>query len=468
MLLNGLLSHRGLLVLFAVAFAATTVLGLAMVASRGLVMLPFGLAGVLGAVCYTMPPVRAAYRPMAGELVAFTCLALCVIGAAVLQHGTVDAELLLVAAAVAGYAVGMLMVHHFLDHDADRAAVPQKRTTIVALGLRRGRRYAIAWCAGALACAAAALADRAAAAAARRAATRSGLAAHLRCRPDDVESVTKSEMADHRRRHRRRPALGRADRAGARLDADRGGGADRRRAADGRAAGPGDARPDRRGAARAGARRGRRRAGDDESVVAVLPAEPGSGSLVYLVAFDRDGELSYLALDEGHRPVDDRRLVRDAVAMLALAERAEEVAGAAVAEELAAALEAVGGGAARRRLRRRSRRPPARRPRRGRLALDRVAQGPRVATPAYLDRLAATALELGAALAVYETRAGLRRQRRGGRRRVPEHLHDAWRAAALARSAGSPGELPVLLAATTGAAEALADDVVGRYRVPLV
>ena len=124
-LLNGLLSHRGLLVLFAVAFAATTVLGLAMVASRGLVMLPFGLAGVLGAVCYTMPPVRAAYRPLAGELVAFTCLALCVIGAAVLQHGTVDAELLLVAAAVAALRGG----------DADGAPLPRPRR-------RPGRRPA--------------------------------------------------------------------------------------------------------------------------------------------------------------------------------------------------------------------------------------------------------------------------------------------------------------------------------------
>ena len=91
-----------------------------------------------------------------------------------------------------------------------------------------------------------------------------------------------------------------------------------------------------------------------------------------------------------------------------------------------------------------------------------------MATPAYLDRVrAATALELGAALTAYETElASSAATRRPGR--VPEHLHDAWRAAALARSAGSPGELPVLLAATTGAAEALADDVVGRYRVPLV
>jgi len=193
-LVNGLLSSRGLIVLFAVALALTTALGLAMVASRGLVMLPFGLAGVLGAVFYTMPPVRAAYRPVAGELVAFTCLALCVIGAAVLQHATIDAELLLVAAAVAGYAVGMLMMHHFLDHDADRSAVPQKRTTIVALGLEHGRRYAIGWCAGALACACAAslIEPRLLPLAGCYAL---GLGAHLRCRPDDVESVTKSEMA---------------------------------------------------------------------------------------------------------------------------------------------------------------------------------------------------------------------------------------------------------------------------------
>jgi hypothetical protein len=91
-----------------------------------------------------------------------------------------------------------------------------------------------------------------------------------------------------------------------------------------------------------------------------------------------------------------------------------------------------------------------------------------VATPAYLDAVAAAALELSAGLAAYdgELRAVGESVASGGE--IPEHLHDAWRAAALARSAGSPGELPVMLAATTGAAEALADDVVERYRVPLV
>ena len=62
-------------------------LGLALVAARGLIVLPFGLVGVAGAIFYTVPPLRAAYRPFAGEAVAFVCLADCVIGAYVLQGG---------------------------------------------------------------------------------------------------------------------------------------------------------------------------------------------------------------------------------------------------------------------------------------------------------------------------------------------------------------------------------------------
>ena len=125
-LVAGLLTPRALKLLFAVAFVATTVLGLALVASRGLVMLPFGLAGVAGAVLYTLPPVRAAYRPFLGEAVACICLWLCVTGAAVLQGGTIDATVAVAALAVAAYAVGMLMVHHYLDYEADRSATPTK------------------------------------------------------------------------------------------------------------------------------------------------------------------------------------------------------------------------------------------------------------------------------------------------------------------------------------------------------
>jgi 1,4-dihydroxy-2-naphthoate octaprenyltransferase len=188
----GLLSPRALWWLFAAAFASTTVLGLALVYAGGLELLPFGLVGVAGAVLYTLPPVRAAYRPFLGEAIAFVCLADCVLGAHLLQGRSIDAATVASAVAVAAYAVSMLMVHHYLDHDADAAARPPKVTSIVYLGLERGRRYAIGWCVVALAAgiAGAALQPRLLPLVVGYTA---GLAAHLRCRADDVASVTANE-----------------------------------------------------------------------------------------------------------------------------------------------------------------------------------------------------------------------------------------------------------------------------------
>jgi len=194
-ILAGLMGERALMVTFGAAFLATTVLGLTLVAARGIVVLPFGVVGVAGAILYTLPPVRAAYRPFAGEAIAFICLADCVVGAYVLQGGrAVDTTTLATAVAVAAYAVGMLMVHHYLDYDADRTATPPKVTSIVRLGLAGGRRYAIGWCVLAL------VAAMAGSVAEPRllplvAGYAIGLLAHLRCRPDDVESVTKNELA---------------------------------------------------------------------------------------------------------------------------------------------------------------------------------------------------------------------------------------------------------------------------------
>jgi len=193
-ILAGLMGERALMVTFGAAFLATTVLGLTLVAARGIVVLPFGVVGVAGAILYTLPPVRAAYRPFAGEAIAFICLADCVVGAYVLQGGrAVDGATLATAVAVAAYAVGMLMVHHYLDYDADRTATPPKVTSIVRLGLAGGRRYAIGWCVLAL------VAAMASSVAEPRllpivVGYAIGLLAHLRCRPDDVESVTKNEL----------------------------------------------------------------------------------------------------------------------------------------------------------------------------------------------------------------------------------------------------------------------------------
>lgn len=82
----------------------------------------------------------------------------------------------------------------------------------------------------------------------------------------------------------------------------------------------------------------RSHAGEGEEVVAVIPAEPGSGARVYLCAYERDGERSWLALDAARRPVGDRALVRDAVAIAAMCELAEESAGGGEVGELRARL----------------------------------------------------------------------------------------------------------------------------------
>jgi hypothetical protein len=79
-------------------------------------------------------------------------------------------------------------------------------------------------------------------------------------------------------------------------------------------------------------------AGEGEEVAAVIPAEPGSGARVYLCAYERAGERTWLALDAEGAPVVDRTLVRDAVAIAALVELAEESAGGGNVGELRAQL----------------------------------------------------------------------------------------------------------------------------------
>ncbi|HSK15960.1 MAG TPA: hypothetical protein VK915_07290 [Gaiellaceae bacterium] len=79
-------------------------------------------------------------------------------------------------------------------------------------------------------------------------------------------------------------------------------------------------------------------AADGEQIVAVIPAEPGTGARVYLCAYARGEERTWLALDAAGRPVADRVLVRDAVAIATMCELAEESAGGGDVGELRARL----------------------------------------------------------------------------------------------------------------------------------
>jgi hypothetical protein len=201
-------------------------------------------------------------------------------------------------------------------------------------------------------------------------------------------------------------------------------------------------------------------AGDGERVAAVMAAEPGRASRVYLVAFQRGERHSYIALDGALAPIDDRRLVRDAIVMLGLAERAEEASIAIHAERLDgpfAEAEQV--------LRRAGREPQAAAAgevRAGLAALASAASGPRVATPAYLDALGAASGRLAVALVGYSDLTELLSDPAAGD--PPPEAETAWRALAAVAAAGDPTEFSQAMTSATAAIEALADDVLEQLR----
>jgi hypothetical protein len=201
-----------------------------------------------------------------------------------------------------------------------------------------------------------------------------------------------------------------------------------------------------------------------ERVAAVMPAEPTPGVRVYLAAFESGDDLEYLLLDADGCPVSDRRLVRDAVSVIALSERAEEVSATISAEGIAERFDALAGrlagedaptagaarevaGAAR--------------------AVASVANGVRLATPAYLDEVGAAASVLGAALDAYAEQAErFARPQAGGS--LGELAEAAWSTLAAAAAAGDPAGFAQAMTAATDAVDALADDVEARYRQPPV
>ena len=190
---SGLLRPRDLAIIGVAAAIAAAVVGIAAAATWGWILLLYGIAGLAGAVLYTLPPLRAAYRPFSGEAVAFVCIWGCATGAYVLQRGEMSGGVALTGIAYGASCVAMLMMHHYLDRVPDSRAFPPKTTTIVMLGTS-GRRYATLWASIAVAGAVAltALVDG------RFAILAAGFAAalvlHVVVDPEDPASVTRCEL----------------------------------------------------------------------------------------------------------------------------------------------------------------------------------------------------------------------------------------------------------------------------------
>ncbi len=131
-------------------------------------------------------------------------------------------------------------------------------------------------------------------------------------------------------------------------------------------------------------------AGEGERLAGVLPAEPDPGARVYVCAFERGDDRSWLALDRDGAPLLSRARVRDAVSIAALCELADENAGGGDLSDLRSRLVSLrltehvdGIGEAEE----------------AALALESVVGSPpRVATPAHLDAVGAATLRLERAL----------------------------------------------------------------------
>jgi hypothetical protein len=127
-----------------------------------------------------------------------------------------------------------------------------------------------------------------------------------------------------------------------------------------------------------------------EEVIGVLAAEPAPGERVYVCAFTNGEARSWLALDSSGEAITDRGRVRDAVAILALCELADETAGGGDLGELRSQLVAL----------RVTENPPGiDEAEQAALALEAVVGSPpRLATPAHLDAVGAATRRLERAL----------------------------------------------------------------------
>jgi len=127
-----------------------------------------------------------------------------------------------------------------------------------------------------------------------------------------------------------------------------------------------------------------------EELTGVVPAEPEPGERMYLCAFAAGEERTWLVLDESGEPVTSRDAVRRTVSITAMCELAEESAGGGELGELRERLVAL----------RLTENPPGiEEAEEAALALEQaIGAPPRLAEPAYLDRVGAATRQLEEAL----------------------------------------------------------------------
>ncbi len=130
----GIMSAIGMARLGVSLLGVAAIAGLILLFSKGLMVLWFGLAGVLLAVLYSLGPVRLASIGLGEAAVGVAFGVLPVAGAAWLQSGVINLDVVLFSLPVSAWVASILLVNEVPDIAPDGAT--GKRTLPVRLGLR--------------------------------------------------------------------------------------------------------------------------------------------------------------------------------------------------------------------------------------------------------------------------------------------------------------------------------------------
>ncbi|MHA1108836.1 MAG: prenyltransferase, partial [Alphaproteobacteria bacterium] len=115
-----------------VLLASGCAVGLALVIQKGVLVLGFGLAGLAVGVLHSLPPVQLGARGLGEVTVAIGFGILPVVGAAWLQSGVWDMDVVVLSLPLALWAALILLINQVPDADADAAV--GKRTLVTRLG----------------------------------------------------------------------------------------------------------------------------------------------------------------------------------------------------------------------------------------------------------------------------------------------------------------------------------------------
>lgn len=135
-IVDNILTIKETFFIFVLTLIVGVAVGLYIVYFRELLVLPIGIAGVLLAVFYSLPPVKLCYRGLGELAIGITFGPLMLSGAYLVQTGSLDFGVVLVSLPIGFIISSVIWINQYPDYEADYKA--NKFNGLVKIGKRRG------------------------------------------------------------------------------------------------------------------------------------------------------------------------------------------------------------------------------------------------------------------------------------------------------------------------------------------